>query len=118
MTASQRRTGRTAIEAITAIAAGDDHFAGTTQNVGVGGVFVATSRFRPVGERIAIAFTLPGHKELISVAAEVRWIRDRSSAEPHPRLAGMGLRFVDLPIGARFEIQKFLKEREPAGASE
>jgi uncharacterized protein (TIGR02266 family) len=118
MTASQRRTGRTAIEAITAIAVGDDHFAGTTQNVGVGGVFVATSRFRRVGERIAIAFTLPGRKEPISVAAEVRWIRDRSFPEPDRRVAGMGLRFVDLPIGARFEIQSFLNEREQPDASE
>jgi uncharacterized protein (TIGR02266 family) len=116
MTASQRRIGRTAIEVITAIAAGDEHFAGTAQNVGVGGVFVATSRFRPVGERVAIAFTLPGRKEPISVQAEVRWIRERSSPEPHSRVAGMGLRFVDLPIGAGFEIRRFLKEREPPAA--
>ena len=117
MTASQRRTGRTDIEVIAAMAVGDEHFAGMAQNVGVGGVFVATSRVRAVGERIAIAFTLPGRDEPISVAAEVRWTRDRSSDEPHHRVAGMGLRFVDLPIGARFELQRFLKEREQPGAS-
>jgi uncharacterized protein (TIGR02266 family) len=98
------------VEVIVAVRAGAEQFAGMTQNVGVGGIFVATARSIPIGERITVMFTLPGRDEALAVDAEVRWIRERGSSQHHNRAAGMGLKFLNLPIGSRFEIETFLNE--------
>jgi uncharacterized protein (TIGR02266 family) len=98
------------VEVIVAVRAGGEDFAGMAQNVGVGGIFVATARSRPIGERIEVTFTLPGRDEAVAVDAEVRWMRERGSSENHNRAAGMGLKFLNLPMESRFEIETFLNE--------
>jgi uncharacterized protein (TIGR02266 family) len=88
-------------------------------NVGVGGVFIATPRTRPVGDRLALTFTLPGTDEQLSVQGEVRWTRD-APAEEDDRPAGMGLRFISLPWWQAIAIETFIKgqvDREGGGGS-
>ncbi len=84
----------------------NDSFVGVTGNIGVGGLFVTTDRPCRVGERLALKLPLPNRDRPISVAAEVRWTRQESAT------LGMGLRFVDLPVGAFISIQELLRARE------
>jgi len=101
------RPGRTDFEAFADLVAGDGGAAsGVTKNIGAGGVFVATDRLRPVGERLRLTFSLPDAAP-VSVRAEVRWVREGPSA-------GMGLRFVDPDVYATIAIQTFLNDREAA----
>jgi uncharacterized protein (TIGR02266 family) len=84
----------------------DDSFVGVTGNIGVGGLFVTTDRACRVGERIALKLPLPNRDRPISVAAEVRWTRQESST------LGVGLQFVDLPVGAFISIQELLRAKD------
>jgi uncharacterized protein (TIGR02266 family) len=102
------RPSRIDLEIDVVLGADGGALAGRLENIGIGGVFVATSHFRPVGDRVTLSFTLPGRMEPISLESEVRWIRGRSSAEHADRSTGMGLRFVDAPADVRTAIQGFL----------
>jgi len=109
-----RRSGRAELQLPVELRSSDGAFAGVTQNVGVGGMFVATEQPRRVGERLALTFTLPGEANPISVQSEVRWIRDNASPESPKRVAGMGLRFVGLPILATVWIEEVVRRHEQA----
>ena len=62
-----------------------DHnfYTGLTQNISSGGLFIATSAIRKIGDRITLQFSLPGTPDLVSVETEVRWIRE-NSGEANP----------------------------------
>jgi hypothetical protein len=47
---------------------------------------------------------------VLLTGAEVRWIREHGSSKHQNRAAGMGLKFLNLPIESRFEIETFLDE--------
>jgi uncharacterized protein (TIGR02266 family) len=82
---------------------------GIARNISVGGIFVATRRLHPVGDRVTLTFSLP-EGDLLEAEAEIRWVR----SEPGDRAArprGMGLRFVDAPIAVRATIQELLRSK-------
>jgi uncharacterized protein (TIGR02266 family) len=89
-------------------------YTGLTQDISTGGLFLATHRLRPRGERLTIRFSLPGNPDPITVEAEVRWIRDVSSFSDrqHDHPTGMGLKFIALPPTAKAAIAAFLKQRD------
>ena len=109
-----RRSGRAELKLPVELRSATGSFAGVTQNVGVGGMFIATDQPRSVGDRLALTFTLPGGVGPISVQSEVRWIRKTAVPEPAKGVAGMGLRFVGLPILASVWIEDFLRRHERA----
>lgn len=87
-------------------------YTGLTQDISTGGLFVATHQLRPIGDHMLIKFRLPDSSQVISVDAEVRWLREPSpyGRQDHP--PGMGLKFVDLHPQARMAIAAFLRQRE------
>lgn len=91
-----------------------DHnfYTGLTQNISSGGLFIATSALRKIGDRITLKFSLPGTPEPVSVETEVRWIRENSALHRVDGSTGMGVRFVDLSPVAASAIQKFLESRD------
>ena len=91
-----------------------DHnfYTGLTQNISSGGLFIATSAIRKIGDRITLKFSLPGTSELVSVETEVRWIRENSALHKVEGATGMGVRFVNLSPIASATIQKFLESRD------
>jgi uncharacterized protein (TIGR02266 family) len=109
MQAVHRRAGRSDLEVSVDLESDRDSYTGLTKNIGAGGVFVATDRQHQIGERLRLRFALPGDGEQIAVAAEVRWIR-----ESPQQMAGMGLRFVDLPLETAARVQKVLRDCDPA----
>ena len=91
-----------------------DHnfYTGLTQNISSGGLFIATSTIRRIGDRITLQFTLPGTPEPVSVDTEVRWIRENTALHRVDGATGMGVRFVNLSPAASAAIQKFLESRD------
>jgi hypothetical protein len=57
---------------------------------------------------------LPNRERPLSVAAEVRWTRAQSARSDERSTLGMGLQFVDLPVGAFISIQELLRARHEA----
>ncbi len=65
------RPARAPIEVRVDLKTGNETFAATTRNLGVGGLFVATDRQLRVGERVTVELSLPDHVRPIPVAAEL-----------------------------------------------
>ena len=91
-----------------------DHnfYTGLTQNISSGGVFIATSAIRKIGDRITLKFSLPGSAEPLAVETEVRWIRENSALHKTEGNTGMGVRFVNLSPAAAAAINQFVQSRE------
>jgi len=105
------RPGRADIQMRVELKVDNDSFVGMTGNIGTGGLFITTDRACQVGERIALKLPLPNRERPLSIAAEVRWTRAQSSLSDERSMLGMGLRFVDLPVGAFISIQELLRAR-------
>ena len=91
-----------------------DHnfYTGLTQNISSGGLFIATSAIRKIGDRITLKFSLPGTNETLAVETEVRWIRENSALHKVEGATGMGVRFVNLSPAAASMIQTFVESRD------
>jgi uncharacterized protein (TIGR02266 family) len=87
-------------------------YTGLSQDISAGGVFIATNRIRPVGERMILKFSLPDHPTPIVARAEVRWTRDANPGDQGDSPPGMGLRFIGLSPEAQAAISRFLEQRE------
>ncbi len=69
---------------------GDQSYAGTSKNVGVGGLFVVTDRQLRVGDHVTAELALPGHVLPMAVGAEVRWVEHRAAEGQSVRVWGFG----------------------------
>jgi uncharacterized protein (TIGR02266 family) len=101
------RSGRAELEMPVQMKADADSLVGTSKNIGVGGLFVATERPFRVGDRLAVQFSLPELDRTVSVDAEVRWIRGAAAGA-----AGIGLRFVRLPLVSAIAIQEYVRRQD------
>jgi uncharacterized protein (TIGR02266 family) len=86
-------------------------YTGLTQDLSGGGLFVATSNIRPIGERVFLRFTLPTAKDPIDAITEVRWVR-LTEVPGGGGEAGMGLQFLQLQPQAKEAIKAFLRQRD------
>ena len=92
-----------------------DHnfFSGTTSNIGIGGLFIATSELRNVGELMTVRFTLPGDECPLTADVVVRWRREDRSPRKRGEATGMGVQFLGLPADVLTSITRFVQNREP-----
>jgi hypothetical protein len=86
--------------------------AGVTQNVSRDGAFVATPRLHPVGERLTLRLTAPGFNLPLVLQAEVRWLRAVAQGDGIGLPAGIGVQFVDPPLGMRLCLAALLEPHE------
>jgi uncharacterized protein (TIGR02266 family) len=98
------RPGRASVEIQIILRSAGESFVGTSNNIGVGGLFVRAERPLLVGNRFVLEFTLPDHLHPTSVEAEVRWTRQ---ADDQP--SGVGMRFVNPSIGAMVALYDLLR---------
>jgi uncharacterized protein (TIGR02266 family) len=106
------RPGRTAVEIAVDLHTTEGPTPGVTRDISPDGAFVATSRVLPVGARLLMMLALPGERRPMAVRAEVRWSRHPAAAEvDHRRPSGMGLRFVDPPLGVALSIADLVEAR-------
>ena len=106
---SQRKASRRSCELELEFTEDSHFYAGLTQDISQGGVFIATYRLFPVGSRLELAFELPDGTR-VKTRGEVRWLREGAAAGTRP---GMGVAFSDLPEAALTAIADFCRERPP-----
>jgi uncharacterized protein (TIGR02266 family) len=86
-------------------------FAGFTQDISKGGVFLATHQVYPIGTKMKLSFEIEGIN--VEVEAIVRWARkpeNLSGSDLHP---GMGLQFLNTDEKLIAAFESFLEKKEP-----
>jgi uncharacterized protein (TIGR02266 family) len=85
-------------------------YAGLTNNLSRGGVFVATPDLLAKGTVLDLEFSIPDGGPPIRTTGLVRWIReDLDSIEGPP---GMGVQFVELDEHVRGRLERFVELRD------
>jgi len=84
---------------------------GLTRDISPEGLFVATPAILPVGTRLLLLIALPDERGPLAVRAEVRWTRPTKAIPDEQRPAGMGLQFVDPPLGVVLAIAELFASR-------
>lgn len=85
---------------------GDGLFYVYSQDISMGGLFLASDVPLRVGTLLFLSFQLPPHKRAIRITGEVV----RRAGEAGEPAAGMGVRFVGLTDLARRRLEDFLAE--------
>lgn len=107
----RRGAARYRVDLQVGIATEHNFYGGLAENMSAGGVFVATHRSLPVGERVEVAIDVPDCPYIVRGIGEVRWLRPYCrDSEAHP---GIGVKFLHLEEGGAETIEHFLKARDP-----
>jgi uncharacterized protein (TIGR02266 family) len=86
-------------------------FAGFTQDISKGGVFLATHQVYPIGTKMRLSFEIEGVH--VEVEAIVRWARKPENVFGNDLHPGMGLQFIDPDEKLVSAFDKFLEKKEP-----
>jgi uncharacterized protein (TIGR02266 family) len=105
----RREHARGALEIAVTLESEHNFWAGITDNISEGGVFVATNAPPPIGTRVELILTLPSHPEPFALQGVVRWTRERSTTDLP---IGCGIQWQDLPRDAAQAIARFIAQRE------
>jgi uncharacterized protein (TIGR02266 family) len=109
--AERRRAPRVKIAADVSFNTDHNFYAGLTNDLSEGGIFIATFENLPEGTNLDLTLTLPEYGT-IEARGVVRWIRTpHSFNQDFP--AGIGVQFVDLKETDRAAIQTFICQRDP-----
>lgn len=110
LTGAERRVQeRVDLEVDIGLHSATQFYAGLSNDISEGGLFVSTIRPLPVGSELTISFVLPGG-HAVTTRGRVAWLSTPRDEESRP---GMGVRFVRLEPEHRAAIDKFLKYRPP-----
>ena len=87
-----------------------------SEDLSMGGIFVAATCPQPLGTRLEFQFTLPDSKQPIEATGEVQWVRPAGETETEsgPNAPGMGIRFVDLTEAQLARIRRFITHERSA----
>jgi uncharacterized protein (TIGR02266 family) len=107
----RRRHDRGPLEVEVTLESDHNFFAGFSENVSEGGLFVATHALRSIGATVALTFRVPNREQPIEVSAVVRWVRVYHEASDAP--PGMGLQFIGLDAEDAAAIRAFVEHRAP-----
>lgn len=107
---TRRAHGRLAVDLDVSLGSEHNFYAGLTENLSVGGVFVATHLLRGLGEAVEICVHLPDRTE-VRAMGQVCWVRVFNAESDTP--PGMGLRFLEIAPESRQAIETFARQREP-----
>jgi uncharacterized protein (TIGR02266 family) len=90
-----------------------DHqfFNGFSENIGEGGIFVATFDPKPVGAKVIVNFKLPGGRP-VTARGNVQFVREYNPINPE-MAPGMGVKFTDLLPKDKAAIEGYLETRAP-----
>ncbi|HEY3497187.1 MAG TPA: TIGR02266 family protein [Polyangiaceae bacterium] len=87
----------------------DSHFfAGLSEDISEGGLFVATYERLPIGTRLALSFEL--QDGLVEARGEVRWVRGTETSGGWP---GLGIAFMELSPEASERIARYCARCPP-----
>jgi len=104
----RRRADRVALACDVSLFSPTTFWAGFSEDLSEGGLFVATYQAMPIGTRMDLQFELPtGH--VVKVAGTVRWHRGQSD----DAMPGMGISFDELSPADLKVVRSFVKHRPP-----
>jgi uncharacterized protein (TIGR02266 family) len=86
-------------------------YAGFTEDVSEGGLFVATHLLKDVGTELTLTFTLP-NEHVVTAAGVVRWLRDPHDLQSETA-PGMGIQLLKLSAEDLAMVQQFVALRAP-----
>lgn len=81
------------------------------KDLGAGGIFIASTKPKEVGEVIELTFTLPDSKETLKLKGKVMWSQKPSNKDSN---SGMGVQFTDYNPEARLSLEDFVKRYSTA----
>ncbi len=81
-----------------------------TMNLSKNGMFLATDEPPNVGERLHLAFNIPGLVHPLRLIGEVRWKREKASDEAP---SGVGVEFVEMTETCRQLVAEFVDRLVP-----
>lgn len=100
---------RASLEVEITLGSESNFFAGITNDVSTGGVFVVTYARPPaVGTEIDVEFQLPA--VTLHTRGQVRWTRPATEGAP----PGIAIGFINLSEADRAEIERFCRARAPS----
>jgi uncharacterized protein (TIGR02266 family) len=104
----RRKFERKDIQLDVSLYSDSNFYAGFTENLSDGGVFIATHNLLKIGEKIDLTITMPNEKKVIAHGI-VRWLRVYNESSDAP--PGMGIQFLSLE--GEDLIKDFLAARAP-----
>jgi uncharacterized protein (TIGR02266 family) len=105
----RREHQRTELEVAVSLESENNFWAGITDNISEGGVFVAMDVPPAVGTHVELSLTLPSRPEPFPLRGVVRWTRERPATDVP---AGCGIQWDGLSREAHAAIAAFVKQRE------
>ncbi len=109
--ANQRTHERVPLEIEVDMESEHNFYAGITDNISQGGVFIATHVPPPLGSVVEMRLTVPGCEHPFSIRGAVRWIRDVSHAS-NDAPPGCGIQWLEMSRDALAAIQRFVTHRD------
>ncbi|HEY5649087.1 MAG TPA: TIGR02266 family protein [Nitrospiria bacterium] len=85
-------------------------FIARSENISMGGLFLATDRPLQIGDQFPVQFVLPDQKTEITCTGEVTWTRKNSGESQESE--GVGVRFVGLENNTKKAVGNWIKKRE------
>jgi Tfp pilus assembly protein PilZ len=107
-----RRRGRTSLCIPVGVRSGGVTLAGVTHNISREGAFVATPEPLPIGEKVTLRLVAPRYSLPLVLRAEVRWSRPVTQVDGDQMSAGIGVEFVDPPIGVSLCLAALLEDQD------
>jgi uncharacterized protein (TIGR02266 family) len=108
----RRRIPRARLVTELSLYSGSNFYAGFTEDISEGGVFVASYAMLPVGAQVAIELALPGGFE-IRATGTVRWLRGSADEVEGSEPPGMGVELSAIAEEDRLLIREFVQNRQP-----
>jgi uncharacterized protein (TIGR02266 family) len=99
-------------------------YAGLSEDMSEGGIFIATHHALPIGTPVVLSFTLPDSDEPMTVHGTVQWLRGPDAtaswetnfgggADAPGITPGIGVKFDDVDRAALRAIRTFVTRRSP-----
>ncbi len=83
-------------------------YSGSCVNLNVGGMFMATETFFPVGTTLAVEFALPGTETCLCSDVRVAWVNHPEWRKKNALPCGLGLQFVEKDTTLRAALKGYL----------
>ncbi len=106
----KRRYQRASLRTEVDLVSESNLYAGITNNISEGGLFVASEELLQLGTVIDLVFSLPDDGPPLRITGIVRWVREDLEAIEAP--PGMGVQFVGLEETARRRLERFIHQRD------
>jgi uncharacterized protein (TIGR02266 family) len=83
---------------------------GHTLDISEGGMFLKTSDFFTVGEKLDIDFEVPGQKATLKATGKVAWATTHIQRDAKPDLPGCGIEFIQISDETLASLNEYVKK--------